>query len=213
MDELFLLDRLGIPKAVQEFFRYSFETDASGNLVFDYGEGKKEHFGLDFHLVPSVTGFWTAGCLEYQQVKEVFVCCSAMEAIAFLRFTLHRYPSLDNLLFLSLGSCLLLEHYVCIQETFSNTKFNLIYPDEIIGRLTCLKLALAISRQPVRISLIDENVIIGFRYQEYLFTQDSFSLSAFYKEAGFWPANIKVFKPKKHLSWLAKLMENTQNFK
>ena len=150
MDELSLLDRLEVPKLLQEFFRDSFETDASGNLVFDYGEGKKEHFGLDFHLVPSVTGFWTAGCLEYKQVKEVFICCSAMEAIAYLRFNLHRFPSLDNLLFLSPGSCLHLDHCVFIQETFSNTKFNLIFPDDIIGRLTCLKLALAISRQPVR---------------------------------------------------------------
>lgn len=201
-----LLDRLGIPSRIQTIFADCIKTDRQGNLIFEYGLNMQEHFGINFHLVPSGTDFWSAGCTVKKQIREIFICASAMEAIAFLRFNEHKYPDLDKLMFVSFGNSLCPEHFNLLQEEFASPKFNLVYPNHANGRLIDLKIALAVNRQPVKINIDGELIRIFFRYQEYCFELEAFSLNAFFRASGYWPENVRTFKPKKHLTWLSQLL-------
>jgi hypothetical protein len=198
------LDRLCVRPEIQELFAPFYDTDEAGNLRFRYGEGF-EHYGLGFHRVPLFSGFWLAGNLCFQQVSTVIICSSAMEAIAWLEFNWHRVADSFSLLFFSAGDSLSNEQTSWLREHFSNKKIVFVLGNDLLGRLSAVKLAAGICGLSLQIAyLSEEKVQILFRGQYYLFSPENLSLNALEKLSGF-RFRVIISTPKNHNSFFEQL--------
>ena len=120
------LTRLGIMPCVQEFFEPFFRADALGNLLFDYGD-EIEHFGFAFHKVPSSVNFWMAGNRNFPQVRQVVICSSAMEALAWLNNKQSAVGCFDGLLLLSAGCRLCPAHTHWLNTNLPEKKYHFVF--------------------------------------------------------------------------------------
>lgn len=178
------LTRLGISPGVQAFFQPFYNTGDFGNLTFSYGDSI-EHFGFAFHKIPVAGKLWIAGNLNFYMVRKVFICGSAMEAIAYMNY----YPALssrpDNILFVSTGIKPMTGHIDWINMHLVNKTIALIYGNDILGKICDLKIAAAIRKMPVIINYSDAVVTINFRNKIYEFNEQHFSLNTFEKACGY----------------------------
>ena len=188
------LTRLGIRPEVQDFFSPFFSSDQAGNLVFSYRDSM-EHFGFGFHRVPVSNHLWIAGNNNFFLIRHVVICASAMDAIAWLNLNYYTFLDLDNLLFLSLGASLKAPHIQWISENLPGKTFTLIFSKDILGRLADLKIAAGIRRMPVAVYLSEKKVLVSFRFRDYAFQPEGFSLNAFEKAAKY-RFHISTGKPK-----------------
>jgi len=194
------LDRLGIRSEVQEFFAPFYDTDEAGNLCFSYGEGF-EHYGLGFHKVPLSSGCWLAGNLCFPQVDTIVICSSAMEAIAWLDYSWHRIADRFSLLFFSAGASLSGEQAAWLREHFSNKNIVMALGNDLLGRLSAVKLAAGIRGLKLQICyLAEEKVQILFRGQDYLFSPENLSVNALEKLSGF-RFRVIISTPKNYTSF------------
>ena len=203
------LTKLGIRTEVQEFFSPYYSADQSGNLVFPYGK-QAETYGMAFHYVPATENYWLAGNNNLTFIREVLICGSAMEAIAWLHIHYRAYSQSDNLLFLSTGTKPGPEHFRWLMGKAKTRNFSLLFGNDLLGRACDLKTAAALHSQPAAVSIAGENVLVNFRSKNYAFTNDSFSLNAFEKTAGY-RFNVRALKPKGFNTWLDLLTSHTFN--
>ena len=203
------LTRLGVRPDVQAFFQPHFNADHTGNLVFNYQDGA-EHFGFAFHRVPVSEHCWIAGNSNFSMIRQVFVCGTAMDAIAYLSLNRTAFTQTENLLFLATGVMPNIGQMRWINQCLGGKIYSLIFGGDILGRLCDLKTAAGICRIPVAVGIADEQVVINFRQQQYSFSQEQFSLNAFEKASGF-RFNIRTFKPKNFDSYLHQLKEKAFN--
>jgi len=178
------LTRLGVRPEVQEFFAPFYSGDAQGNLVFDYRDAA-EHFGFAFHRIPVSDNCWQAGNLDFNIVSKVFICSSAMEAIAFYHYKYAVYPHRDRLLFLSVGTRPNASQVWWITEKLAGKDFTLVFGNSLLDKVGELATAAALLKMPLDISVAGNQVTIHFRLKEYVMPIAVFSLSAFEKRSGY----------------------------
>jgi hypothetical protein len=198
------LTRLGIRPEVQSLFRPFFSSDALGNLIFPYGN-ETEGFGFAFHRIPTTGGLWLAGNLHFAQVRRAIVSASALDAISWLNKKHHTFLHTQNLLFISMGSTIREAQIDWINEHLSGRAFELIYSNDLLGRMADLKTAAGIRRWPLAIYINDHlQVVVTFRAQNFFFGQENFSLSAFERASGV-RFGIPARKPKQYNSFFEEL--------
>jgi hypothetical protein len=187
------LSRLGVPKAVEAFFNVP-------ELLFNYG-GHFEHFGAGFHRVPTTPNIWLAG---KDLAREVIITSTAMEAIAYLSYSLHRYPDLDALSFIALGN---LPHYGQLQwikSHYPNRKFTLVFGRDLLGRLADIRVAAGLKNRSVRLLRSDLQIEVLCENEVYSFDPESLTLSAFEKASGM-RTGFRTAKPKDFDTYLEQL--------
>ncbi|WP_183580309.1 hypothetical protein HDF18_13180 [Mucilaginibacter sp. X5P1] len=203
------LTKLGIRPDVQFFFQPYFNSDSIGNLVFNYHDSF-EHFGFAFHRAPDSEYLWLAGNTNFHQVRQVFICGSAMDAICFLNFNYSHFRHTHNLIFLSTGIKPNGEQVRWINETLNDKSFILVFADDLLGRVCDLKVAAGIRRLPITVSITGEQVVVTFRLRVFTFSFDLFSLNAFEKASGF-RFNIRTMKPKNAVTYFSLLNKKIFN--
>jgi hypothetical protein len=194
-----LLARLGIRREVQEFFSPYYSDDSSGNLVFPYGR-RSETYGMAFHHVPATENYWLAGS-DLAFAREIFICGSAMEAIAWLHIHYRAYTQTDNLLFLSTGTRPCSEHFRWLKQGIKGKRICLLLGNDLLGRVCDLRTAAALRNQPAAVSLDNKNVFVTFRSKTYSCSRELFSLNAFEKQSAY-RFHVRTLKPKTANSWL-----------
>ncbi|SDF27896.1 hypothetical protein SAMN05216464_115102 [Mucilaginibacter pineti] len=177
------LTRLGICPKVQDFFAPHYLSDACGNLIFPYGNDT-EHFGFAFHRVPDTEMLWLAGNPNSNMIRRVFICASAMEAIAYLSVKYTAINDLEGLLFASVGAKPSIEQINWLNRNFTGRQFALVFGKDILGRVCELKVAAGLSNIPVAIFLEGDFIIVNYRSANYIFPAQAFSLNAFEKKTG-----------------------------
>ena len=197
------LTRLGISKDVQSFFLPFISVDEIGNLLFCYGDDF-EHFGFAFHKVPATENIWMAGNENLSMISQVYICNSAMEAIAFLSFKAGLLTIRDNILFLGIGAKPYAAHIAWVLQHLPGRAYNLLFGNDLLGRISDLKFAAGINGLSVKVSFDQTNLVIKFRSKLYTLNPDEFTLNAFGKIAGH-RFNIRTDKPKLHDSFLEQL--------
>lgn len=198
------LTRLRISEGLQVYFERFHYSDASGNLCFSYGIDF-EHYGFGFHRVPAVPAFWIAGNCNFSQVSQVIVCASALEAIAWLHFYSYHFSGLDSLLLLSAGASLYNYHTQWLRELLPGKDLVFAFGNELLGRLTAIKLAAGIRGQRLSIVfLAEEKVQIRFRGQTFLFDPEQLSMHALEKAAGF-RFRVRIATPKNYNTFFDQL--------
>src|ERR1035437_3692177 len=199
------LTKLGVRPEVQAFFQPYFTSDSAGNMVFSY-QDSIEHFGFAFHRVPVSEYCWIAGDTNFSMIRQVFICASAMDGIAYLSLNFSAFTQTDNLLFLAIGVQPNNTQIRWINQYLDGKLVSLIFSKDILGRLCDLKTAAGICRIPVAVGIADEQVNINFRQQQYSISQEQFSLNAFEKASGY-RFNIRTPKPKNFDCYLDQLKQ------
>jgi hypothetical protein len=197
------LQRLYVPVNVQQFFDPYLNSDHKGDLVFSYGR-ETEVFGLAFHRVPIAENLWIAGNQNLSVVRQVFICESAMEAIAYLSMNSAFFRDTENLLFIATGANPNPEQFRYVLDNLAGRTFTLVNSKDMLGRICDLKTAAGIRKMPVAVCFENELLHIGFRLKTYTISPDVFSLNAFEKCSGY-RFNLKTSKPKDFNCWLDQL--------
>lgn len=192
------LTRLGVPENVQLFFEPHYTSDHIGNLLFPYGD-QFEAFGFAYHRVPQAIHPWTAG--DILTARQVLICGSALEAIAFLSLNSYRFTELDQLLFISVGNCPTFEQLNLMQP---NCQFGLIFGKDILGRLADVRIAAMLRNYPVSLHYNSGFIMALSRGVKNAFSEPKLTLNAFEKVSGF-RAGIRTYKSKYFDSFLEQL--------
>lgn len=169
-----ILRKLGVPTDARLFFAPYCECKGN-NLVFRCGNNEPELFGPDGHRVPRAECYWRAG---NEFGRQVVICSSAMEAIAFLSLNEHRF-NLDDLLFISVGPCPLRE---LLKGRFKDAA--LIFGRDVLGRLWDIKAAALLNCEDVRLWFLDDRFLVHWRGKVYEFEEAKLSLNAFERASG-----------------------------
>jgi len=203
------LTKLGIRAEVQEFFAPWYHTDPSGNLVFSYGR-HYETYGMAFHSIPTTESCWQAGNSDLACIREVFICGSAMEAVAWLHIHYSACTHTDTLFFLSIGNKPGPEHFCCLAGKAKSLRISLLFGNDLLGKVCDLKTASALHSQPAAVSAGDEQVTVTFRNKNYIFSYKAFSLNAFERASNYY-FKLRTLKPKGFNTWLDLLKSRAFN--
>jgi len=193
------LTKLGIRPEVQEFFSPYYSSDSDGNLVFPYGR-YAETYGMAFHHVPATENYWLAGC-DLTMAREIIICSSAMEAVAWLHIHYRACNQTGNLLFLSTGTRPCGEHFYRLKGKMKGKRISLLFGNDLLGRVCDLKTAAALRNQPAAVSLDNKNIFVTFRSKTYSYSRELFSLNAFEKQSAY-RFHVRTLKPMTANSWL-----------
>ncbi len=188
------LIRLGVPLEIQAFF------NIKADLSFNYGDSF-EHFGENFHKLPTTLNLWIAG---NESALEVIITYSAMEAIAFLTLNQVRYPKFQQLAFIAIGNRLHPEQTDWIRQRFPRRKFTLVFGNGLLSNITDIKLTAALKNLSFRIYHASHKVMI-YRLDELkIFEDEQLSLNAFKVAFGI-RGNFRTRKPTQSLTFLDQL--------
>jgi len=194
-----LLTRLGIPMEIQAFF------NVNPHLSFSYGD-LDELYGIDFHIVPSTQNLWFAGT---QNATHLIITYSVMEAMAFITLKRNRYPRVDQLAFVAIGNRLHLKQGEWIRQNLPGRKVTLVFGNDLVGRITDIKLAAAVKNIPIRVIFKDAEVHIYRGRLLKVFNQEKVSLHAFQEAFGIRP-RFRTGKPVNSLTFLEQLKYDTE---
>jgi hypothetical protein len=178
-----LLARLGIRSEARSFFAPYF-SETYHSVVFLYGT-ETEHAGIDFHRIPMTTATWTAG--EFMLARHVFICGSAMDAIAWFHFNTGKFA---DPFFISVGvspSKSQLEQFIA-----RGKQYHLLFSKDALGAVCDLQTAALIRRVTVKI-FADDDFQVSFKSKNYRLAH--LSLNALEKTTGY-RFNISTHKPR-----------------
>ena len=193
-----LLNRLGVPSDIQAFF------NTQADLSFPFGDDA-EHFGANFHRIPTTGNLWLAG---NQNASEVIVTYSAMEAIAFMTANRQRYPNPGKLAFIAIGNKLQDKQISWISRNFARAKFTMVFGNDLLGQITCIKLGAGLKKMPLRIQHHNGKVSIHCKDKFRTFDENRITYNAFQLAFAFrW--KIRTRRSAKSLTYLEQLINDT----
>ena len=187
------LTRLGVPPKIQQFF-------AVGEPIFDFGH-ETEYFSDTIHRLPATSNLWMAG---NQFARQVIITFSAMEAIAFLTLNQFTYQNFNDLLFIATGTRISKGQLNWIRLNLKGREFTMAFGNDLIGRITDIKVATAIRNKAVRLIFQEGNVIAWLKEKKSVFEEDTLSLHAFEATFGI-RTMIRTCKPLHQLTFLDEL--------
>ena len=187
------LTTLGVSPKIQQFF-------AVEEPLFDFGN-ESEYFSDIVHRVPATNNLWMAGD---QFARQVVITFSAMEAIAFLTLNQTTYQNFNDLLFIATGARISSGQLNWIRLNLKRREFTLAFGNELIGRITDIKVATAIRNKTVRLKFQEGNVIAWLKEKKIVFDEDKLSLHTFETTLGI-RTMIRTCKPLNQLTFLDEL--------
>jgi hypothetical protein len=194
-----LLTRLGISPEIQAFF------NISGRVSFDYGD-QQEHYSDQFHVVPSTHNLWMAG---NQNATHVIISYSAMEAMAYIMLKRHHYPRLEQLAIVAIGNRFHTAQSTWMRDNLQSRKFTLVFGNDLVGRITDIKLAAGIKNIPIRVFHSGCEIQIQCGNLLRVFDQEQISLHFFQEAFGIRP-RFRTGKPVQSLAFLDQLRHDTE---
>ena len=182
-----------------ETYGFSFRTDILGDLLFDYHNGQSEYFGAKGHLVPPDGGFWSSRSVDLNIISQVYICSSAMEAIAFLYFNAARFNRQREILFIAIGP-----RYTYPVELFKQlgkVRINLVLGNSLIDILCAVRFCMDYKCTEVHFTLQDESVVFRFSELVFYIPQHRLCLRQVFLMANIRPF-FRQYLPKSKISFL-----------
>jgi len=112
------------------------------------------------------------------------------------------------LLFIATGSRINSSQLKWIQLNFKGREFTLAFGNELIGRITDIKVATAIRNKSVKLSFQEGNIVAWLKEKKIVFKEDQLSLHAFESAFGV-RTLIRTCKPLNQLTFLDELKYDT----
>jgi len=180
------LTRIGIEPKIQNIFASSILTDNHGNLTVSYPDGKEEIFGVNKHIVPKMCQPWLFKKEEHQPVTDVYIFENAIESICFLQDEMLRGKAVvDKAAFLAIGKFTQPSVTDWLLDAFPNTKYHLVFPNTILGRVLDCHIAARLTKKTLKITHFNETIFVEYQSAKYDFDDDLFTLDALKKQSGF----------------------------
>jgi hypothetical protein len=200
------LEHLGIGRELQEWLAPHLLFNSAGNLIFPY-HNEQEIFTVASHRIPNAVVCWAAASRPLSQVKYVVIGHSALELVAWAH--LHRSAyTYDDILLIATGSSLSFDKRRYLQQTAAGKTALLVFSNDLLGAIWDIKIAAALKRQAVSVSLDSGKVQIIFRHRLYSVPEANLSLNAFSKICGY-RFTTATSKPHAHITWLDFLQAGT----
>ncbi|QXV63678.1 hypothetical protein INP83_11200 [Mucilaginibacter sp. 21P] len=183
----------GVPPQVLKFF-------AAEEPIFDFGDDA-EYFTADCHRLPVTRNLWTAGD---PLARQVVITYSAMEAIAFLTVKRSAYRNHQDLFFIAIGSRLRPEQLQWIRQNLKGRNFTLVFGNDLLGKLTDIKVAAGIRNKMLSICYQAGEVEIRLKARKIIFEAEKLSLHVFEEAFGI-RTKVRTCKPACDLTFLNQL--------
>jgi hypothetical protein len=190
-----LLTKLGVSAEIQALF------NIQGELRFDYGDSF-EHFYQGGHRIPTTQNLWRAG---NELAAQVIISSSVMELIAFMSLNVQKFPDPENLFFIATGNNCHPAKLHWIRSAFKKRKFILVYGNDLLSRLTDIKVATGLRDKSTILSWSDPLVEFTTGNRNFRIEQNRVSLAAFERLAGI-RTHIRTGKPFPHNTYLEQLI-------
>lgn len=145
-----------------------------------------------------------AGCLAFNQVRQVIICESAMEAIAWMHFRSYIFPETARLLFLATGIQPNPAQFRKLANLMPACGYLLVFGNDLLSRIAELKAAACLRKLPLMIALDDETALVDFRLKTYNLPVSDFSVPLFEKHSRY-RFKLKTAKAKTHNTFLQQL--------
>ncbi len=161
---------------------------------FQHSDFKPEILYLDGRRwIPSQTYFeFNASDLVSLQ-KKVYIFQSATDALSF--FQIRSMVNMEAVFFV-LGKNPRPEILNYVKENFAHAKFILCFPDNLMGRVSEIKIAGFLTNVQLILKLEGNRLLCRYGDKEASISLDSISLSKVSKLIGFYPKKIRTLKPK-----------------
>ncbi|WP_316847244.1 hypothetical protein [Pedobacter psychrodurus] len=198
-----MFSAVSVARKICGIYGFSFRTDISGSVIFDYNGGLSEYFGKDGHLIAVAGDFWSSSVVNLNIVTQVFICSSAMEAVAFLHFNPSRFTRPDELLFIAIGP-----DYHFPGEILKQTgkvQINLLLGGDLIENLRTIKFCMDYRGIAVHFTLGDEMVFFKLPGNIFCIPQQLISLRRFFLLVKIRPF-FRQYVPKSKISFLHEFM-------
>lgn len=183
-DNELMLNKLNIREEVQMYFKNDYTINSHGDLVFCYGNAC-EYYGARGHQTPFTHELWVAGNKNFHLTRQVFICSSAMEAMAFFSLRYDSFPQKDFLLFIAIGTSPKKTQYQALRELVRMKKVALVMGNDFFGRLCDIKIVAGIKEIILNLYMINEQRInVQLSGKGFQFEQSILTLNALEKASG-----------------------------
>lgn len=189
-----LLTKLGVSEEFQALF------NVPDDLRFDYGDSYEHYFDCG-HLVPASKNLWRAG---NELAAQVIIGSSVMELIAFMKINSRRFSDPEHLFFIAAGNNWHPAKSKWIRSSFKKRKFILVFGNDLIGRLTDIKVATSLRAKSVRLTWSHHCVSFSTERSTFELEHEAVSLAAFERHSGI-RTHIRTVKPFPHNTFLDQL--------
>ncbi len=171
-----------INEVLDRYFKGAYEWDINGILHFAFSDGISECLHEGKHQLAISSGIWynSPGLFA---VSTLYICSSAMEALAFAALQDGKLADLDQYCWMVFGLNCRLPH--AIPEFCFGRKIKLLFGRELLDILRAVKICVALKGFTVRFHLRGERLECSFRGRSYVFSIEGFSLSRFKQATGF----------------------------
>jgi len=170
------------------------------DLKFDFGDGFEE-FGIGLHRIPTTANLWCAG---NELGSQVIVTPSVMEGVAFLAMNPQKFPNTNELFFIAIGNNYRETKMNRIRSACKKRKFTLVFGNDLVGRLTDIKVATALRGKSCTLAWSEPSVTIKTPQRSVRMKQEDVSLAAFERLAGI-RTHIRTAKPAFYNTYLEQL--------
>ncbi|SFA41058.1 hypothetical protein SAMN04488511_102231 [Pedobacter suwonensis] len=190
---------VSVAKGICESYGISFRFNISGSLIFDYHNGQSEEFGENGHLVPLHGGFWSSRTMDLNIISQVYICSSAMEAIAFLHFNSSRFNRPCELLFVAISP-----HYIYPGEIFTElrkVKINLVLECGLVNTLRAIRFCMDYQGIASHFTFQDEHIFLRFSEHVLSIPQHCLSIRKVFLMANIRPS-VRQYLPRSKISFL-----------
>jgi hypothetical protein len=194
-----LLTTLGVSPEIQALF------GVGEQLTFDYGDSA-EHFSSGRQKLPNSRNI---RCSGNDTAPQVVVTPGVMDAVAFMTLNIQKFIEPENLLFIAIGNRCNSDRLQWIGSSFKKRKIILVFPNDLTGRLTDIRIATDIRNKPVKFTWSDPFVRFETGTRSFRIDGDLVSLAAFERHAGI-RTQMKTIKPFRYNSFLEQLIYDTK---
>ncbi len=170
-----------IDEVLDRYFKGSHEWDDNGTLHFVFSDGVSESLHEGRHQLAKSSGIWYRPP-DLFAVSRLYICSSAMEALAFAVLQHGKLADLDQSCWMVFGLNCRIPH--AIPEFCFGRKVNLLFGRDLLDVLRAVKICVALKGFTVRFHLRGDNLACRFRGRSHLFSVEGFSLSRFKQATG-----------------------------
>ncbi|RZK40249.1 MAG: hypothetical protein EOO90_15715 [Pedobacter sp.] len=171
-----------IDGVLERYFKGTYDRGVDGEINFIFSDGISESFHLGKHQIALSTGIWCnlPGVLTG---SSLYVCSSAMEAVAFAMLQDINLADLDQ-------SCWIVFGLNCpppgvVPEVCFSRKINLLFGRDLLDVLRAVKICVSLKGFYINFWLLEDQLSCQFRGRSYIFPVEGFSLSRFKQATGF----------------------------
>jgi|GEM_PF-6267262 len=152
--------KAAIKTFVYDFFAGALSTNDSGDLLFDYSSGEREHYSSNFHRIPISQGYWSSKTDGLNLVRFIFISESAIQSLSFYDRNAYKYPKTEQLLFISIGCTS--RFPTALIALCKGKKVSFLFSSDILDIITQVKLCFFLKSRKIFITISNEMVFCSY---------------------------------------------------